>query len=178
MFAALIRHDLPCVCCGYNLRGLTTDLRCPECGALVRDTLETVPSGEMPDLDDVIASMRRERFEPIAKATGYSVDAVMFVHDAWRAASSVPSRRGPNITSREVNAKQICDAVRDLAFDYFNDSEEAKDLLGAWGLRSGEDVGRIIFGMIEVGWIRSRAGDSAEQFKGLFSLDALFGSSG
>lgn len=27
-----IPHDLPCAGCGYNLRGLTTDRKCPECG--------------------------------------------------------------------------------------------------------------------------------------------------
>ena len=28
-------EDLPCIHCGYNLRGLATDGRCPECGALI-----------------------------------------------------------------------------------------------------------------------------------------------
>lgn len=28
-----LAHDLPCVRCGYNLRGLSPDGRCPECGA-------------------------------------------------------------------------------------------------------------------------------------------------
>ncbi len=27
--------DLPCLCCGYNLRGLPAESRCPECGAAV-----------------------------------------------------------------------------------------------------------------------------------------------
>lgn len=31
--------DLPCAGCGYNLRGLTRDGRCPECGAPVADSL-------------------------------------------------------------------------------------------------------------------------------------------
>jgi hypothetical protein len=29
--ALLQEHDVPCPCCGYSLRGLTSD-RCPECG--------------------------------------------------------------------------------------------------------------------------------------------------
>jgi hypothetical protein len=35
----LIDHDLPCRHCGYNLRGLTTDRACPECGTAVGRTL-------------------------------------------------------------------------------------------------------------------------------------------
>jgi predicted Zn-ribbon and HTH transcriptional regulator len=31
----LIEHDVPCQECGYNLKGLGTDGRCPECGAHV-----------------------------------------------------------------------------------------------------------------------------------------------
>lgn len=33
--AALIEDDLPCSQCGYNLRGLMTGGRCPECGLLI-----------------------------------------------------------------------------------------------------------------------------------------------
>ena len=28
-------EDLPCIHCGYNLRGLATDGRCPECGTSI-----------------------------------------------------------------------------------------------------------------------------------------------
>ncbi len=31
----MIDHDLPCVGCGYNLRGLSVDARCPECAAAI-----------------------------------------------------------------------------------------------------------------------------------------------
>ena len=29
---AVVRHDVPCIACGYNLRGLRADGTCPECG--------------------------------------------------------------------------------------------------------------------------------------------------
>ncbi len=34
--------DLPCIQCGYNLRGLTVKGMCPECGTSVRATLLAV----------------------------------------------------------------------------------------------------------------------------------------
>lgn len=36
---AVIADDLPCTGCGYNLRGLSQDGRCPECALPVADTL-------------------------------------------------------------------------------------------------------------------------------------------
>jgi hypothetical protein len=38
---AEINIDVPCASCGYNLRGLAGDGRCPECGASVARSLET-----------------------------------------------------------------------------------------------------------------------------------------
>lgn len=34
-----VREDLPCVYCGYNLRGLALSGRCPECGGSIWDAL-------------------------------------------------------------------------------------------------------------------------------------------
>lgn len=35
-----VDRDVPCVRCGYNLRGLTPDTRCPECGTAVNQSLQ------------------------------------------------------------------------------------------------------------------------------------------
>lgn len=38
-----IARDFNCQFCGYNLRGLLLDDRCPECGRPIRDTLKGPP---------------------------------------------------------------------------------------------------------------------------------------
>ena len=34
-----VQEDLPCVYCGYNLRGLALSGKCPECGGSIWDAL-------------------------------------------------------------------------------------------------------------------------------------------
>jgi hypothetical protein len=36
----LVEEDLPCVGCGYNLRGLKEDGKCPECGLAIGESVE------------------------------------------------------------------------------------------------------------------------------------------
>lgn len=36
-----IHNDLPCYTCGYNLRGMATDVNCPECGLPIARTLRS-----------------------------------------------------------------------------------------------------------------------------------------
>jgi hypothetical protein len=127
--AVMINCDLTCVACEYNLRGLMTDGKCPECGAAIHATLERVPPGEIPELEDVILKIRRRRYEPQARAAGASIDAVMIVHDAVRYATLIARRNSSQIELRHATALDVCKAFREHAQLYFNDAEEAKELL-------------------------------------------------
>jgi uncharacterized repeat protein (TIGR04138 family) len=173
LVSVLINCDLFCSECEYNLRGLRSDGICPECGHAIKATLETVPPGEIPGLDDLVDAIRRERYAPIATSTGYSVDAVMFVYDVWRYAAQTGTMGG-KVVSRQVTAIDICNAAREHARFYFNDQAEAKELLNEWGIRTGQDIGRIILGMAQAGWLEAKSGDSVSQFAGLFTLATIF----
>src|SRR4051794_11063247 len=39
MTSQTIQHDLPCLGCGYNLRGLRGEGQCPECGLPVAESI-------------------------------------------------------------------------------------------------------------------------------------------
>jgi uncharacterized repeat protein (TIGR04138 family) len=176
--AVTINCDLACVKCEYNLRGLMTDGKCPECGAPIEATLESVPPGEIPELEDVILNIRRRRYEPLASAAGASIDAVMIVHDAVRHATLIARRNSSKVEQRHATALDVCKSFREHAQFYFNDADEAKELLAEWGIVSSADVGRIVFAMVELGWAAAQPEDSVAQFGGLFTLDTLVDQAG
>ncbi len=80
-----IDHDLLCRQCGYNLRGMTEDDDCPECGALVwRSTLKDELSHCHPDWVKMLARGSNLLLD------GYIVLAVMYVVQTFMAAMDLP----------------------------------------------------------------------------------------
>jgi uncharacterized repeat protein (TIGR04138 family) len=161
-----IDTDLPCIDCGYNLRGLTTSDKCPECGA---STIETIEAGAEAQESDQVELAQRAKALAVAEASGYGVDAVLFVS----AVLGYTLRRVRREGQEHVTAKDVCAGFREYARMYFNDAGEAIDLLSEWGLRGSDDVGRIIFAMIETGHAKAAEGDRPEDFAGLFTVDDL-----
>ena len=163
-----INHNLFCRACAYNLRGLSLSGACPECGEPIQKSLISATS----DLDRLIKEdprnvARRQSFEEIAQKIGCSADSLMFVVDAVRKATRW---RKPG----NYDAQHVCMAVRIHAINYFNSEAEAKEMLAEWGLRTGDDIGKIIYGLVEHGFMQKTEGDSVEQFSGQFDLERLF----
>src|SRR4051794_16541287 len=120
-----IAFDLLCQKCKYNLRGLPAGTRCPECG-------EPAPK-DVVTPDDWLHWSHTSHFEPVASASGSTVDAVAFVFDSLRHARQT----GPRTMLGglpPVGAQDVCRALRDLALEYFSDEAEALDLLSEWGI--------------------------------------------
>jgi uncharacterized repeat protein (TIGR04138 family) len=166
-----INGDVPCSGCGYNLRTLKADALCPECGREVADSVTDARSTHEAAAD-VYHYLRRQPYEPIAASIGYPVDAVMFVRDAlgWVKATGRPHAGG----GLHATALDVCRGVREYAARYFNDEAEALDLLAEWRLRSSEDVGRVIYAMVDAGLLKTSPQDSPADFDGLFALEDLF----
>jgi uncharacterized repeat protein (TIGR04138 family) len=163
-----ITTNLFCRSCAYNLRGLSLSGVCPECAEPIQNSLVSATSSLDRLLNEDPKNVaRRLRFEEVAKSIGCSVDGLTFVVDAIREASGWKE-------ADEYGAKHVCMAVRIHAVNYFNNQEEAGEMLASWGLKSGEDVGKIIFGLVRQGFMQSSPGDSIEQFSGLFDVEHLF----
>ena len=162
-----VRIDVPCEECGYNLRGLTSDGRCPECGHSVDESLRTAETCD----ESIAYRLERALYRSVAKDVGYPVDGVMFVADALKLARRRAGRR--LFRDNPVDAAAVCRAVSDHARAYFNDQAEAGELLRQWRVTSGEDVGAIVNALAAAGVISRRAASGLGTFVRLFSVDDL-----
>jgi uncharacterized repeat protein (TIGR04138 family) len=166
-----IFDDCPCVGCEYNLRGLGVDQRCPECGAPIVQTLRRILGIVRPEtgawIRDALVTVENQRLGAVAVKADCTVDAVRFLLHAFQVAKGQAG-------GGRVTAGHVCDGVRDWANRYFNDTDEAKELLAEWRIACSEDVGRIVFAMVELGHMRAEDGETIRDFDGLFTLDTLF----
>lgn len=163
-----IDRDIYCEC-GYNLRGLTPEHKCPECGRAVRAAL-----GIRHDASalEEMQQMHRDRavrdgLVSAAMQTEESIDAVFFVLRAQQFASF---RRGGG----DISARQLCAAVRDYARATFGGENEAILGLAKLRLRSSERVGRIVLALVKARLLRKSEHESIKDFVGLFTLNDLF----
>jgi uncharacterized repeat protein (TIGR04138 family) len=159
----LIEFDLECEECGYNLRSLPIGHRCPECG-------KPAPPG-VASRRDLLIYLQLKENTPIAERIGCSVNAMLFVRDTI---AFVQSKQSAMEFLRQISAGDICAGVRSYARVYFNDDDEARELLAEWGIRQSEDVGRIVFGLVRERLLVPSASDRSEDFRGLFAIDTLF----
>src|SRR5947207_9448973 len=124
--AAVIEVDLSCNACTYNLRSLPLDGRCPECGELVYHTAVR----DVRFHADAVYTARSERFRALAESSGYPVDAFMVVQDVLQKALAAHWR------ALFVPPATLCDEFLRFCRGYFNDEQEARDLLTEWKLTS------------------------------------------
>ena len=73
---------------------------------------------------------------------------------------------------RHLSGEELAHGVRDLALHRFGPI--AKTVLGHWGLHTTEDVGSVVFAMVDVGLLVKQDDDSIEDFQGLFDFHQVF----
>jgi uncharacterized repeat protein (TIGR04138 family) len=112
-----------------------------------------------PDEATVIQVARREgRFR---------LGAYEFVREAVFYASRVVYATGTH-----VSGQQLLEAVRRLARERFG--ALAREVFEDWGVRRTEDVGEIVFHLVDAGILSKTDEDSREDFRDVYDLDAVF----
>ena len=109
----------------------------------------------------------RNPFEELAKgATRYSPYAYEFVMDAL---SYVIERNGER---RHISGRELVFGARDLALQSWG--AMARHVLDAWGVRSTDDIGEIVFLLVNAGILSKTDEDRKEDFRDLFSFNDAF----
>lgn len=75
--------------------------------------------------------------------------------------------------SRHVSGQQLCLGLRDYAIKQYG--LLAKTVLNSWNIHATEDFGRIVFAMINAGYMRKTDDDTIEDFHAVFDFEEAFG---
>jgi uncharacterized repeat protein (TIGR04138 family) len=73
---------------------------------------------------------------------------------------------------RHISGRELSQAVREVALERFG--LLARTVLGHWGIRSTEDLGRVVFALVESGVLVKQADDRMEDFRGVYDFEEAF----
>lgn len=111
----------------------------------------------------------------IAHDPRYTLDAYAFLHEALVAACAPGSDSLTNVRSgdqRHLSAQEVLEAIRQLALRRYG--KQAKTVLNGWGVHNCEDIGEIVFNLIDAGLLARRPEDRREDFQGGYNFDEAF----
>lgn len=102
----------------------------------------------------------------------YKPDAYFFVHAGFKFASKMFKKRVRKDHERHLTAYQFLEGLRVFALEEFGPM--ARRVLKEWGLNSTEDIGEVVFNLIEAGNMRKAEADSKEDFINVYDFDEAF----
>jgi uncharacterized repeat protein (TIGR04138 family) len=73
---------------------------------------------------------------------------------------------------RHVSGEELAHGVRDLALKQYGPM--ARTVLAHWGIHDTEDLGEIVFAMVECGVLIKQEEDCREDFRGIFDFEEAF----
>ena len=73
---------------------------------------------------------------------------------------------------RHISGRELTEGVRELAIGRYG--LLAKAVLEHWGIHETEDVGRVVFAMVEQGILVKEDDDTPEDFADLFDFEEVF----
>ncbi|MBI1336968.1 MAG: hypothetical protein GC164_08405 [Phycisphaera sp.] len=108
----------------------------------------------------------RQRLDRVAKRSGYPIESVWLVLRAINIACHISSPGQSDhhaVAGVHVTATDVCRALGFLAYELFGDN--AMSGLYRWRLQRSEDVGIVVFSLIEEGFTRASESDSIHDFR-------------
>jgi uncharacterized repeat protein (TIGR04138 family) len=110
--------------------------------------------------------LQRVWMRSIARAIDSTRSAVEFVLDSFGVAVQLFGNR--------FTARQLCEALVELARRVIGNVDEAREMLLHWKIRSSEDVGRIAITLLQAGVAHADSIAAESEFAGVFRTDAVF----
>ena len=73
---------------------------------------------------------------------------------------------------RHISGRELAEGVRDLALDRFGPL--ARTVLEHWGIRATQNVGDVVFALVESGVLIKQEEDGPDDFRDVFDFDDAF----
>ena len=89
----------------------------------------------------------------------------------------VPPASAARVT-RHVTGRDVCRAIAAIAPAYLGGRAEAFETLSGWGIRRGEDVGRVIAAQVDAGLLLASEEDTPASFEAAFEMERDLSSAG
>jgi len=109
--------------------------------------------------DDVIARIRD-------RAGPFDMRAYLFV------LASLERLQGRLAERRHVTGDELARACRDFALEQYG--LLSRTVLEHWGVRTTDDIGRMVFTLIDVGLLKAQDTDRMEDFRSVFAFAEAF----
>jgi predicted RNA-binding Zn-ribbon protein involved in translation (DUF1610 family) len=145
-----ITFDLLCLSCRYNLRALSVDGRCPECGCpIFTSVFAKLRSVEMlADDPDVTSEMLQPCLDWFESRLGFPIEAIGFIEHVWRRAQAAAPMAGADAAALDYDS--LFTVLPQLACEFVGDPLTARRALQRWNLRNAGDLRRLITSLIDL----------------------------
>lgn len=108
----------------------------------------------------------------LSKGTPFKKQAYYFLNEALGKAMKAAATKSTPAKAQHVNARTLSFAFRDLALDQYGGL--AKQVLNHWGLYNSQDIGNMVYQLVEDGIWSKTEEDSLEDFNNLIDFDEAF----
>ena len=120
--------------------------------------------------------MHESRFEEAldlicAKDIRYDREAYYFIREALDYTQEARAK-DERAKASHVSGKELLEGIRDYCLRQFGPMTIT--VLEAWGIRSCEDFGEIVFNMVEARWLTKTKDDSRADFQGGYDFVEAF----
>ncbi len=102
----------------------------------------------------------------------YHPQAYQFVFSAMRHVQQQLGRNSASEATGHISGPELLDGVRVLGIQHFG--VMAILVLQRWGIRCTDDIGRIVFELIDRGEMRKTAHDQLADFIGVYDFEKVF----
>jgi uncharacterized repeat protein (TIGR04138 family) len=114
-----------------------------------------------------------QKLEEVALREGrYHPEAYRFVFDSLDYMLVKLDKHQRPMGDRHISVDQLLSGVRDFALDQFGPL--SRTVLEAWGIYKTEDIGEIVFNLVEAGLLNKQDSDHKEDFANGFDFREAF----